>query len=179
MGLQERYFGRWLLPALPGARDPRRARRGARLLDLRRRERRRAARSRWRAAGVAVALAAQGLYYSVHVDRVLSRDDTRNIARAWMVAHIPAALEGRGRADRARRVVRRRRRAHRRQEAARRGLTDSGRRWIKFPTGRTTLDEQGRVRRGGKGRFVSIEDYERTLRPSLLRLLRSAAATAG
>jgi hypothetical protein len=49
-----------------------------------------------------------------------------------------------------------------------RGLTRSGRRWIKFATGRTTLDEQGRKIPGGKGRFVSIEDYERTLRPALV-----------
>ena len=47
-------------------------------------------------------------------------------------------------------------------------MTRSGRRWIKFPTGRTTVDEQGRQRRGGKGRFVSVEDYERTLRPALI-----------
>ena len=30
------------------------------------------------------------------------------------------------------------------------------------------MDEQGRRRRGGKGRFVSVEDYERTLRPDLI-----------
>ena len=52
-----------------------------------------------------------------------------------------------------------------------RGLTRSGRRWIKFPTGRTTVDEQGRTIPGGKGRFVSIEDYERTLRPALIGVL--------
>jgi hypothetical protein len=49
-----------------------------------------------------------------------------------------------------------------------RGLTRSGRRWIKFPTGRTTIDERGRTIPGGKGRDVSIEDYERTLRPALV-----------
>ncbi len=164
MGTQERYFGRWLLPALPalailaglGA---------ARALDLLPARRRSLL-----AAGTAVvacALAAQGLYYSVHVDRVLSRDDTRNLAREWMVAHVPpgtkvvvepivpdawfADADAPGAA-----------------EARRRGLTRSGRRWVKFATGRTTVDAQGRTRRGGKGRFVSIEDYERTLRPSLI-----------
>jgi len=49
-----------------------------------------------------------------------------------------------------------------------RGLTRSGRRWIKFATGRTTLDVRGRKITSGKGRFVSVEDYERTLRPGLV-----------
>ena len=166
MGLQERFFGRWLLPAFP-ALAILAGLAAARALDL--------LSARWRArrvlvlaaAGLGIALAAQGLYYSVHVDRVLARDDTRNLAREWMVAHVPA---------RSKVVVEpivpdvwfADPDVHTAQEAARRGLTDSGRRWIKFPTGRTTLDEQGRTRRGGKGRFVSIEDYERTLRPSLL-----------
>jgi hypothetical protein len=119
------------------------------------------------ATGVATALAAQGLYYSVHVDRVLSRDDTRNLVRAWMAEHIPAGSKvvvepivpdaWFADAD-----------APDAAEARRRGLTRSGRRWIKFPTGRTTVDEQGHERRGGKGRFVSVEDYERTLRPALI-----------
>ena len=164
MGLQERFFGRWLLPALPALAilaglaavwvlDAVRSRR-PRLLAV-------------AGAGVAVALAAQGLYYSVHVDRVLSRDDTRNVARAWMAANVPPrskvvvepVVPDAWFADPDVRTA---------QEAARRGLTESGRRWIKFPTGRTTVDEQGRQRRGGKGRFVSVEDYERTLRPALI-----------
>jgi hypothetical protein len=164
MGAQERFFGRWLLPALPavailagvGA---------ARVLDLLGERRPRAVTAG--AAVLAAALAAQGLYYSVHVDRVLSNDDTRNLARAWMAANIPAGSKvvvepvvpdaWFADAD-----------APDAQEARRRGLLRSGRRWVKFPTGRTTVDEQGRRRRGGKGRFVSVEDYERTLRPELI-----------
>jgi hypothetical protein len=116
---------------------------------------------------MAAALAAQGLFYSVHVDRVLARDDTRNVTRAWMTQNVPprskvvvepvvpdAWFADADAPDAA--------------EARRRGLARSGRRWIKFPTGRTTVDEQGRPRRGGKGRFVSVEDYERTLRPELI-----------
>jgi hypothetical protein len=38
---------------------------------------------------IAVALLAQGIVYSVHNDFVLSRADTRNVTRAWMVAHVP------------------------------------------------------------------------------------------
>ena len=162
MGTQERYFGRWLLPALPALAILAGVA-GARVLDLLQAHRRMA----MAAAAVAVALGAQGLYYSVHVDRVLSRDDTRNLAREWMVAHVPPASKvvvepivpdaWFADAD-----------APDAAEARRRGLTRSGRRWVKFPTGRTTIDEQGRTRRGGKGRFVSIEDYERTLRPALI-----------
>ncbi len=84
MGLQERYFGRWLMPALPflcllAA--------GGAVALVRR------APPRWRAAAGAVAaaaLCAQGLVFSVHGDLVLSRGDTRAAARAWLLAHVPA-----------------------------------------------------------------------------------------
>jgi len=164
MGTQERFFGRWLLPALP-AFAILAGLAATRLLDAV--PARRPGLAAVVAAVVAVALGAQGLYYSVHVDRVLSRDDTRNLARAWMSANVPpgskvvvepivpdAWFADADAPDAA--------------EARRRGLTRSGRRWIKFPTGRTTIDEQGRTIPGGKGRFVSVEDYERTLRPSLV-----------
>jgi hypothetical protein len=36
-----------------------------------------------------LAVLAQGLVYSVHAGLVLSRADTRNLARGWMLAHIP------------------------------------------------------------------------------------------
>ena len=163
MGTQERFFGRWLLPAFPaiallaglavmrvvdalGARPRARMAVGATLVT---------------------ALLAQGLFYSVHSDRVLSRDDTRNLARAWMVEHVapgskvvvePIVADA-WFADPDVRDAR---------TARARGLTRSGRRWIKFPTGRTTIDEQGRTIPGGKGRFVRVEDYERTLRPALV-----------
>ncbi len=42
------------------------------------------------AALLVAALLAQGLVYSVHSGLVLSRADTRNLTRAWMLAHIPA-----------------------------------------------------------------------------------------
>jgi hypothetical protein len=164
MGLQERFFGRWLLPAFP-ALAILAGLAAVRALDLVRARRPRLLGAA--AAAVAVALAAQGLYYSVHSDRVLSRDDTRNLARAWMAANVPPGskvvvepvVPDAWFADPDVRTA---------QEAARRGLTESGRRWIKFPTGRTTVDDRGRTRRGGKGRFVSVEDYERTLRPELV-----------
>jgi predicted secreted protein len=163
MGTQERFFGRWLLPAFPalallaglavvrvidalGARPRARVAVGATLIT---------------------AVLAQGLFYSVHVDRVLSRDDTRNQARAWMSAHVrpqskvvvEPIVPDAWFADP---------NVHDAATARALRLTRSGRRWTKFPTGRTTIDEQGRTIPGGKGRDVSIEDYERTLRPALV-----------
>jgi predicted secreted protein len=163
MGTQERFFGRWLLPAFPAlallaglavvrAVDALGARPRARVAV---------------GATLVTALLAQGLFYSVHVDRVLSRDDTRNQARAWMSANVPPQskvvvepiVPDAWFADPD---------VHDAATARARRLTRSGRRWVKFPTGRTTIDEQGRTIPGGKGRDVSIEDYERTLRPALV-----------
>ncbi len=45
-----------------------------------------------------------GALYSVHSGLVLSRADTRNLTRAWMVAHVPAGARRGRRAGRARRV---------------------------------------------------------------------------
>ena len=86
LGAQGRFFGRWLMPAYPMlcvlagygivalagalARRPRRA-----------------------AAMVAAAAAlacVQGVLASVHVDTVLGREDTREQARRWIDANVPA-----------------------------------------------------------------------------------------
>ncbi|MGH2979325.1 MAG: ArnT family glycosyltransferase [Solirubrobacterales bacterium] len=163
MGAQERFFGRWLLPAFPAL---------ALLAGLAVVRAVDALDTRPRACGavsttLVTALIAQGLFYSVHVDRVLSRDDTRNEARAWMAANVPAQskvvvepiVPDAWFADPD---------VHDARTARARGLTRSGRRWVKFATGRTTLDALGRKIPGGKGRDVSIEDYERTLRPALV-----------
>lgn len=86
MGWQTRYFGRWMLPVLPivcmlacyagvaAARALAAAR--PRLLPA-------------AFAAVAVALCAQSLVHVVHNDRVLSRPHTLNVARAWMIDHVP------------------------------------------------------------------------------------------
>ena len=88
MGLQTRYFGRWMLPAFPilcllaafGAV------RGADLLAARVRRPQIAA----ALTGVAVAaLIAQGAVHSVHNDRVLARPHTMNLARDWMLRNVP------------------------------------------------------------------------------------------
>jgi 4-amino-4-deoxy-L-arabinose transferase-like glycosyltransferase len=86
MGLQSRYFGRWMLPVFPIV-CVLAAYAGARLVALaaRRRPPLRPALT----AVAALALAGQGLVYVVHNDRVLSRPQTQNIARTWMLEHIP------------------------------------------------------------------------------------------
>ncbi len=156
MGVQDRFFGRWLLPALPALALL--AAFGAVWLVDRLR-----ASPRTRAAllgAAALLLAGQGIVYSVHLDRVLSRDDTRNLARAWMVENVPpgskiviepivpeAWTTDAGRPP---------------------AVTPNGRRWNKFLTTRTTVDEQGRERRGNVGRTIAIEDYERVTRPALV-----------
>ena len=98
MGLQGRYFGRWLLPIFPilcllGAFF---------VLQLAGTLARLASRPFSRDGSaplllsiaitglLVAALLAQGLVYSVHSGLVLSRADTRNLAREWMLANVPA-----------------------------------------------------------------------------------------
>jgi hypothetical protein len=141
MGLQDRFFARWLLPVYPllcllaawaAVEAAQRIRRG-RL---------------WPVVVAGALLCAQGLVFSVHNDVVLARDDTRALARAWMVEHIP---EG----DRV--VIEP---IAPDQWAMDTGhpsaATGTGNRWIKWPTSRF------------RGRVVKLEDFERTLRTSLL-----------
>ena len=106
MGTEDRYFGRWLMPLLPvacvlaaffaltlvGAFARALARtRSPADASQRRAARRRGALVVASASGLAaVALLAQGTIYSIHADAVLARGDTREEARKWMLAHIPA-----------------------------------------------------------------------------------------
>jgi hypothetical protein len=158
MGTQERFFGRWLLPVFPmicllaayGVLRPAVA--GGR---------------RWPALApalltvAALALLGQGIVSSVHVDRVLARDDTRNLTREWMVRHVP---------QRTKIVV---------EPVVPDGwaldigrpspLSPNGYRWIKFSTSRTNVANDG-SRIDGPGRIINIEDFERTLHPDLVDL---------
>jgi hypothetical protein len=86
MGNQQRFFGRWFLPAYPilcllaayGA------------VELVRWAGRRAPRRRPLLAAIAAAaLVGQGLVYSVHNDLVGAREDTRTQARTWLLDHVP------------------------------------------------------------------------------------------
>ncbi len=152
MGLQGRYFGRWLLPIFPllcllaalfavqmiGAvarRAP-----GLRVAF---------------AALLVLALLAQGLIYSVHSGLVLSRTDTRNATRAWMLGHVPAGAkivleplapgawvrEGAG------------------------GV--GGDRWRKYLSLTSRISSDGALQAQPTG-VVGIEDYVLTLSPALI-----------
>jgi hypothetical protein len=92
---------------------------------------------------------------------VLARADTRQLARDWMVANVPAgsrvviepvvpdswASDPGG-------VV---------------PNTGNGARWRKWPTSRSRLRADGTPRKSGLGPIVKLEDYERTLFPDLVR----------
>ena len=107
----------------------------------------------------AVALLGQGVVYALHQGLVLSRPDTRNLTRAWLVDNVPAETKivvepvvpdawasdiGRPNPG-----------------------TANGARWVKFPTSRSNVANDGSFI-PGPGLIVNIEDYERTLTPELI-----------
>jgi hypothetical protein len=165
LGLQGRYFGRWLLPIFPIAcllaasfalecagwlgRHAGRLLTGRTAVAI--------------ATAVAViALTAQGIVYSVHSDLVLSRPDTRNLTRAWAVAHIPAGakivLEP---------VVPNAWLQETDGENGSNGSNVTPARWVKVPALRVVLNPAtGRPEPGN--RTVELEDYERTLSAPLV-----------
>ncbi len=157
MGDQQRFFGRWLMPIFPivavlaayGAVElVRRLARGGRIPV-------------WLAgAAAAVLLLGQSVVAVLHNDAVLSRPDTRNLTRAWMVTHVPAGAKvvieplvpnnwasdiGTSNAS-----------------------TPDGDRWWRFATSLTDVDANGRPLPAGTHRIVVVDQYERTLRPELL-----------
>jgi dolichyl-phosphate-mannose-protein mannosyltransferase len=156
MGTQARYFGRWLLPVFPIAcllgsyAVVRLAQLAGRRLPVL---------APALAALGAVLLVGQGLVYSLHSAKTLSRTDTRNATRDWLVAHVPAntkiVVEP---------VVPD---AWATDIAHPNPGTANGARWSKFPTSRSNIANDG-SRIPGPGRIVNIEDYERTLYPGLI-----------
>lgn len=161
MGSQVRFFGRWLLPVAPmvallgavGAlaiatwilRSPVRARTPKALAVL------------------FVVLCAQGIVYSVHSSRTLGREDTREQARVWMRDNVPpgvkivlepivpsAWIQPIGANEKQGRF--------------------GGDQWVKFPVGKSLIDPKtGSFTSDGKGVLVSVEDFERVLRPDLIK----------
>jgi hypothetical protein len=153
MGVQGRYFGRWLLPVFPLlcvlAAIAGLAAVGA--------VARRAPRLRWAAlALVVIALVGQGAVYSAHSSLVLARADTRSQVRDWMVANVPAG---------SRIVVE--------PIVPNAWLTDPGQgaagepRWIKYPALTLAVDP-ATGRPPSRPVRVRAEDYVRTLSPALI-----------
>ncbi len=156
MGVEGRYFGRWLLPIFPllcllGALF---AVQLARVLA--------GPRPRVRCALLAlvvVALLAQGLVFSVHSGRVLARTDTRGLTRTWMLAHVPAGakivLE----------PVAPESWVH--ETAAGRPGPGDGYLWRKYPSLSLRTAPDGTLLARARTN-VGVEDYELTLSPELV-----------
>jgi Dolichyl-phosphate-mannose-protein mannosyltransferase len=199
MGLQGRYFGRWLLPIFPilcllaaffavwlvqeaarlmVRRRGSTARATARGEDANDREQAgpnkeadrgqsgasRPRERRLRAgltALLVVVLLAQGLVYSIHSGLVLARADTRNLTRAWMLAHVPKGAlivaEPVSPDEWAREVQP--------------GTATAGNpyRWPKYPSLFSRISAAGALEPvSAPPRKVGIEDYVRTLSPALI-----------
>lgn len=158
MGTQGRYFGRWLMPIVPilcllaaffalasakaAARRTRTLPRPASVLP---------------GALIVLALLAQGLVYSIHSGLVLSRADTRNATRAWMLANVPFGAKV---------VV-----EPVAPDAWVREVPGApgcnGHRWCKYASEYSRIAPDGSLL-SDPARFVGVENYERTLAPSLL-----------
>jgi len=164
MGSQGRYFGRWLMPVLPifcilSAYAVLRLAdwfSGLVMPELR----------PTMIALAVVGLCGQAVVHSVHSGLVLSTPDTRNQARAWLVAHVPVGSHI---------VVEPVVPDQWAQDVGHvTALTSTGYRWLKFPATRTQVGTDG-ILGVGLGKIVNIEDYERTLRPELINLYEQAA----
>jgi hypothetical protein len=163
MGSQERYFGRWLMPVFPficvlaayaaveaadalGRFSP-------------------ALRPTFVAAAV-VLLCGQGFVYSLHSGLVTSREDTRNIAREWMVLNVPAGTKI---------VVEPVVPDQWAQDIGNPSpITSNGNRWNKYPLSRRIDPATGEPVPGAAG-VVNIEDFERQLQPELVDVFEQQA----
>jgi Dolichyl-phosphate-mannose-protein mannosyltransferase len=157
MGSQERYFGRWLLPVFPFVCILA-AYAAIELVEWG--ARRSPALKPTFLALALVAACGQGFVYSLHSGLVLSREDTRNLTRAWMVANVPAGTKV---------VVEP---VVPDQWAQDIGnplpVVPNGNRWNKYPLSRSQIDPKTGARVPGAGVIVNIEDFERVLRPELV-----------
>jgi 4-amino-4-deoxy-L-arabinose transferase-like glycosyltransferase len=151
MGIQGRYFGRWLMPIVPLI-CVLAAYAALQLADL--------APRRWRGGAallVGAALCAQGLAYSIHSGIVGSRADTRAITRAWLVAHVPIGTKV---------VIEPVVPEEWGLDVGHPLATENGYRWNGFPILREN-ESDGRYALA-TGPSVTIEDYEKLLSPALI-----------
>jgi hypothetical protein len=157
MGVQQRFFGRWLMPIFPlvailGAY-------GAVEL-VRWLVRARHVPAPLAGAAVAILLLAQSAVSVIHNDTVLSRPDTRNLTRSWMVGNVPAGAKV---------VIEPVVPANWGTDV---GVslpwTPTGERWWRFATWLSDVDNRGNPLPAGQRRYVVVDQYERTLRPALL-----------
>ncbi|HWJ51597.1 MAG TPA: glycosyltransferase family 39 protein [Solirubrobacteraceae bacterium] len=159
MGLQGRYFGRWLLPIFPlvcllAAFFV--VRLIAWITSLRHLP---AAGRAALAAVLVAALLAQGLLYSVHSGLVLSRSDTRTQTRDWMVANIPAGSK----------IVVEPVAPNEWANEAKPGTSTASNpaRWRKYASLRPRVSAVGVLEAEARPK-VGIENYETTLAPALV-----------
>ncbi len=157
MGDQQRFFGRWLMPIFPIVALLAAYAAVELVRWLARTKRFPAAVA---GAVVAVLLLTQSVVAVVHNDAVLSRPDTRNLTRAWMVAHVPAGAKV---------VIE--------PVVSDSWSTDigvslpwtpTGERWLPYPTWLADTDPNGNLLPYGEVRYVPVDQYERTLRPALI-----------
>jgi 4-amino-4-deoxy-L-arabinose transferase-like glycosyltransferase len=157
MGDQQRFFGRWLMPIFPIVALLAAYVAVELVRWLGRTKRFPAAVG---GAVVAVLLLTQSLVAVIHNDAVLSRPDTRNLTRAWMVAHVPAGSKV---------VIE--------PVVSDNWSTDigvslpwtpTGERWLRYPTWLADVDANGNLLPYGEIRYVPVDQYERTLRPALI-----------
>jgi hypothetical protein len=156
MGGQPRYFGRWLMPIFPlvallGAYG---VIEGVRWL------RRRGLPGPPVVALAVVLVLGQSAVADVHNDAVLSRPNTLNLTRAWMVRHVPAGSKV---------VIEPLVPDNWGQDVGRSlSATPTGERWWRWPTWLTTLSRTGAQLPRGEHRFVLVDLYEKNLYPALL-----------
>ena len=157
MGNQQRFFGRWLMPIFPIVALLA-AYAAVELVRWLAREHRLPA--PLLGAVAAVLLLTQSVVAVLHDDAVLSRPDTRNLTRSWMVANVPAGAKivvepvvpDNWAMDIGTSLP----------------WTPTGERWLRYPTWFTIFDANGNPLPPEQRRYVVVDQYERVLGPELL-----------
>jgi hypothetical protein len=158
MGLQGRYFGRWLMPIFPIA-CLLAAFFVVRLIGWAGRELTGPAPRVALAVLMVAALLVQGFVYSVHSGTALSQADTRNITRQWMLFNIPAGAK----------IVAEPVEPEEWAQEVEPGTSTAHNayRWKLYPALNPRIATNGSIA-SAYGREVGIENYETTLHPALI-----------